>query len=112
MVQRIILDSDIGDDIDDAYALGLVIASPELALQGVTTVFMNTAARARQARTLLAVAGRGDVPVAAGCGAPLSPRITYETDPRQAYLEGRLPNQDSTCLPETDLPPCDPRHFA
>lgn len=110
MVQRVILDTDIGDDIDDAYALGLIIASPELKLVGVTTVFVNTPARARQARTLLKVAGRPDVPVAAGCGAALSPRTEYEFDARQGYLTGTLPNQDATCLPEAQLPPLDPRH--
>lgn len=110
MAQRVILDTDIGDDIDDAYALALIVASPELELLGVTTVFMNTVARARQARTLLAVAGRPEVPVAVGCGGSLSPRTTYDFDARQAYLEGRLPNQDATCLPEALLPPADPRH--
>jgi len=110
MAQRVILDTDIGDDIDDAYALALIVASPELELLGVTTVLMNTVARARQARTLLAVAGRPEVPVAVGCGGSLSPRTTYDFDARQAYLEGRLPNQDATCLPEALLPPADPRH--
>ncbi len=110
MTQRVILDTDIGDDIDDAYALALILASPELDLLGVTTVFMNTVARARQARTLLTLAGRGEVPVTAGCGGPIAPRTTSEFDARQAYLEGRLPNQDATCLPEAQLPPADPRH--
>jgi len=107
---RVILDTDIGDDIDDALALGLILASPELELVGVTTVFKNTLARARQARTILKIAGRGEVPVAAGCGAVLSPRTTLPFDPRQAYLAGELPNQDASCLPEEELPPLDPRH--
>jgi len=45
MPQKIILDTDIGDDIDDALALGLILSSPELHLIGVTTVFKNTVAR-------------------------------------------------------------------
>ena len=110
MAEKIILDTDIGDDIDDALALGLILASRELELVGVTTVFKNTAARARQARTILKVAERGEVPVAAGCGAVLSPRTTLGFDPRQAYLEGELPNQDASCLPEGELPPLDRRH--
>ncbi|MBI3922643.1 MAG: nucleoside hydrolase, partial [Armatimonadetes bacterium] len=81
-MQKVILDTDIGDDIDDAYALALILASKELELVGVTTVFRNVAARARQAKTILKLAGREEVPVAAGCGAPLSPRVIYrEPDP-------------------------------
>jgi purine nucleosidase len=110
MALKVILDTDIGDDIDDALALGLILASNELELVGVTTVFKNTIARARQARTILQVADRENVPVAAGCGAVLSPRTTYGFDPRQAYLANELPNQDASCLPEAELPPRDPRH--
>ena len=110
MTAKIILDTDIGDDIDDALALGLILACKELELVGVTTVFKNTPARARQARTILKVAGRGEIPVAAGCGAVLSPRTTLGFDPRQGYLDGELPNQDASCLPESELQPLDKRH--
>jgi purine nucleosidase len=62
----VILDTDIGTDIDDAYALAQVVQSPELKLLGVTTVSGDAVARVRLAAKLLAVAGRGDVPVYAG----------------------------------------------
>lgn len=62
----VLLDTDIGTDIDDAYALAQVVRSPELELLGVTTVSGDAVARARLAAKLLAVAGRGDVPVHAG----------------------------------------------
>jgi purine nucleosidase len=62
----ILFDTDIGTDIDDAYALAQVLRSPELELLGVTTVSSDAVARARLAAKLLAVAGRGDVPVYAG----------------------------------------------
>lgn len=62
----VILDTDIGTDIDDAYALVQVVRSPELELLGVTTVSSDAAARARLAAKLLAVAGRPEVPVYAG----------------------------------------------
>jgi inosine-uridine nucleoside N-ribohydrolase len=62
----IILDTDIGTDIDDAFALALVLDSPELDLVGVTTVSGDTLARARIAAKMLEVAGRRDVPVYAG----------------------------------------------
>ena len=62
----ILLDTDIGSDIDDAFALALVLKSPELDLRAVTTVSGDTQARARLAAKMLWVAGRQDIPVAAG----------------------------------------------
>jgi inosine-uridine nucleoside N-ribohydrolase len=62
----ILVDTDIGSDIDDAFALTLILESPELDLLGVTTVSGDTAARARLAAKLLWKAGRRDVSVAAG----------------------------------------------
>jgi inosine-uridine nucleoside N-ribohydrolase len=43
----VLLDTDIGDDIDDAFALALVLRSPELELVGITTAFGDTDMRAR-----------------------------------------------------------------
>lgn len=62
----VIVDTDIGTDIDDAFALALVIDSPEIDLLGVTTVSGDTQARARLAAKMLWVAGFTQVPVAAG----------------------------------------------
>ena len=62
----VIFDTDIGGDIDDAYALAQILRSPELKLLGVTTVSGDTVARARLAAKLLAVDGRADIPVYAG----------------------------------------------
>jgi pyrimidine-specific ribonucleoside hydrolase len=71
MTTPILLDCDPG--IDDAVALFLACASPELRLLGVTTVAGNVALphTTRNARRLLALAGREDVPVAAGASRPL-----------------------------------------
>jgi inosine-uridine nucleoside N-ribohydrolase len=63
---RIILDTDIGTDIDDAWALGLAMTSPEFELLSVTIADGDTTARARVACKLLHTAGRGGVPVAVG----------------------------------------------
>ena len=72
MPRRIVLDTDIGTDVDDALTLALALASPELELVAVTTVSGDTALRARIAARLLALAGRADVPVHAGCAQPLA----------------------------------------
>ena len=62
----ILVDTDIGTDIDDAFALALVARSPELDLLGVTTVSGDTHARARLAAKLLWESGLRRVPVVAG----------------------------------------------
>ena len=76
----ILLDTDIGTDIDDAWALGYVLKSPSLELLGVTTSDGDTAARARLACKLLDRLGRTDVPVAVGRPTPAVPasRIDYQ----------------------------------
>ena len=64
--QLVILDTDIGDDIDDAFALALALRSPELKILGVTTAFGDTELRARLVSRYLDAAGRSDIPVTAG----------------------------------------------
>jgi len=64
--QLAILDTDIGDDIDDAFALALVLRSPEIKLLGITTDFGDTELRARLADRYLAAVGHTEIPVAAG----------------------------------------------
>lgn len=63
---RIILDTDIGTDVDDVCALGLALCSPELDIVAVTTVFDNVAVRSRMAAKVLQIAGRSDIPVGIG----------------------------------------------
>ena len=72
MARRIVLDTDIGTDVDDALALALALASPEMELVAVTTVSGDVGLRARIAARLLALAGRPDVPVHAGCAKPFA----------------------------------------
>ena len=62
----VLLDTDIGDDIDDAYALAVCLRHPGLQLLGVSTVRGDTELRAAQARYLLALEGHPELPVAAG----------------------------------------------
>jgi purine nucleosidase len=64
--QLVIIDTDIGDDIDDAFALALALKSPELKVLGVTTTFGNTEMRARLVDRYLKAVGRNHIPVFAG----------------------------------------------
>lgn len=74
MTLDMVLDTDIGDDIDDALALGLICNSPELNLIGVTTVFRDAPRRAILATEILRLFGRENVPVHAGTSQPLLQR--------------------------------------
>ena len=73
--EKIIIDTDIGDDIDDAFAVALALRSPELQILGITTTFGDTETRAKLLDRFLAEVGRPDIPVAAG--APTPPKGTF-----------------------------------
>src|SRR5690242_4677022 len=64
--QLVIIDTDIGDDFDDASAVALALASPELKILGIISAWGDTALRARLLDRLLCDAGRSDIPVAVG----------------------------------------------
>jgi purine nucleosidase len=63
------LDTDIGGDMDDLCALAMVLNWPDVELVGVTTVAEHGGKRAGYTRYVLGLAGRADVPVAAGADA-------------------------------------------
>ncbi len=63
---RVIIDTDVGGDPDDALALALALSSPEIVLEGITTVHGDTHERAALASRLLRLGGREGVRVLAG----------------------------------------------
>ena len=73
--EKVIIDTDIGDDIDDAFAVALALRSPELQILGITTTFGDTETRAKLLDRFLAEAGRPEIPVAAGV--PTPPKGTF-----------------------------------
>ncbi len=81
--EKIIIDTDIGDDVDDAFAVALALRSPELEILGITTTFGDTETRARLADRLLGEAGRQDIPVAVGTPTETNNRFT-----QRRYAEG------------------------
>ena len=101
MAERIILDTDIGTDIDDAFAIALLANWPEVEIEAVTTVWADAHLRARMARKLLDTLGRRDIPVAVGESLPLNPE-------RPAFLmghEGRGVLEDGEGLSFLKSPP-------
>jgi purine nucleosidase len=64
--EKVIIDTDIGDDVDDAFALALAAKSPEFEILGVSTTFGETELRAKLLDRFLGELGRADIPVMAG----------------------------------------------
>jgi inosine-uridine nucleoside N-ribohydrolase len=62
----VILDTDICDDIDDTWALTLLLQSPEFDIKLVTTAVGNTSQKAKTVAKILEIAGRTDIPVGIG----------------------------------------------
>src|SRR5437588_12164672 len=79
--EKVIIDTDIGDDVDDAFALALGVKSPELQVLGISTAFGETDVRAKIVDRFLAEVGKSDIPVFVGKPAgktPMSQRIYGE----------------------------------
>jgi purine nucleosidase len=67
----VLLDTDVGTDVDDAIAIALILASSEIDLHAVTIVSGDTQLRGRIAKKLLTLGGRSQLPVAAGVREPI-----------------------------------------
>lgn len=94
----VLLDTDIGNDIDDAVALAYLARQPRCELLGVTTVSGDVQKRAALAEVVLRAAGREDVPIYPGRSEPLlkgrgQPEVgQYETIRRLPHRLDREPD--------------------
>jgi purine nucleosidase len=70
MTTKVLLDTDIGSDIDDAVCLAYLLAHPDCELLGITTVTGEAEKRARIASALCKLAGK-DIPILPGTERPL-----------------------------------------
>lgn len=75
---KVIIDTDIGDDIDDAFALGLALASSELKIVGVTSAWGDTALRSRMLDRILCETGRDDIPVRTGIATKTNTKFSQQ----------------------------------
>ena len=103
MAQKVIIDTDPGQD--DAVAILLALASPELDVLGITAVAGNVplALTLKNARVVCELAGHADMPVFAGCDAPLDrPLVTAEAVHGKTGLDG-------IALPDPTMP-VQPQH--
>ncbi|MGZ7880204.1 nucleoside hydrolase [Acinetobacter soli] len=100
--RQIIIDTDPGQD--DAVAILLALASPELDVLAITTVAGNVplSLTSVNARKVCELAGRPDIPVFAGCDRPLKrPLITAENVHGKTGLDGiELPEPKMSLRPE------------
>lgn len=72
---KIIIDTDIGDDIDDAFALAMALQMPEYEILGLTTVYRNTMMRAKIAKAQLDYYGHKNIKVYCGEDLPIKEPI-------------------------------------
>jgi purine nucleosidase/pyrimidine-specific ribonucleoside hydrolase len=90
--QNIIIDTDLGDDVDDILALAFALLRPELCIKAITTVSYDTGKRCHLLARLLSCLEQSDIPFAPGCRLPLRPASPAER--RNAIRpEGYILNQ-------------------
>ena len=103
---KLLIDTDLGDDVDDAAAFMFILNSPEFDIEGVTTVFKDTEKRAEMVRELLSMYGRRDVPVIKGYGRAL---VEDGTDPTEEPIqygilrERHLPSEYESSISAEDF---------
>jgi len=86
MAIKVIHDTDIGSDLDDAEALAYLLAQPECELLGVTTVTGDVIKRAQMASALCLAAGK-NVPIYPGASEPLLIRQLQPDVPQAIALD-------------------------
>lgn len=84
---KIVLDTDIADDIDDAICLSMALGSPEIEILGITTVYGDVETRTRVARKICRSWGRDDIPIVPGFERPLQFDWYPETNPEECSQE-------------------------
>jgi inosine-uridine nucleoside N-ribohydrolase len=82
--QKIIIDTDPGDDVDDVLAITFALLRPELDVRAITTVTGDTVKRARLIAKLLTVLQRSDVEIGAGMPLPL---LSLDRERQRYWME-------------------------
>ena len=97
---KVILDTDIGDDIDDAFALLLLLESHKFDVLGITTVFRNSIKRAKMAKQLIDSLGY-DIKVYPGIDNPLKVSIDDLISPEIKQKE-KVDENNKYLIPQWD----------
>lgn len=94
---KILLDTDIGSDIDDAVALLYLLAEPRCELVGITTVTGEPALRASLAAAICDPMGRSDIPIHIGAPKPL---CVDQIQPRASQYDSLVGKPHRTEFPK------------
>ena len=94
----VLIDTDIGSDVDDAFALALALASPELDIRGITTVGGQAEDRAWIVCRFLSHGGFGPIPVAFG----RAPQPDFAIDWQIQYRRHPAPIFNRTQKPQKE----------
>ena len=83
----VLLDTDIGSDIDDALCLAYLLHQPQCDLLGITTVSGQPVHRAMLADAVCKAVGRSDIPIHPGCEQPLLIEQRQKIAPQKEVLD-------------------------
>ena len=91
--EKVIIDTDIGDDIDDGFALALALKCPELNILQINSAFGLVSVRTAMLQRFLDEVGRADIPVATGVTSPM---------PESHFTQRRYGERDGIRRPAPD----------
>ncbi len=99
----VILDTDIGDDIDDSWALVLLLKSPQFELKLVTTTFGKAEYRAKIIAKLLTAAHRTEIPIGLGEGGHggTGPQQPWVRDYKLSDYPGKIDQDGPAAIAQT-----------
>jgi inosine-uridine nucleoside N-ribohydrolase len=86
VTEKVLLDTDIGTDIDDAVALAYLLCQERCDLVGITTVTGEPLQRAQMASAICRNVGRDDIPIHAGCAQAMLIDMRQKTAPQAEAL--------------------------
>jgi hypothetical protein len=94
-VQPVILDTDIGSDMDDTWALVMMLRSPELDVKLITSASEDTQYRTKIIAKLLETAKRTDIPIGTGISTLRSdqPDSSYWSRRQKEWCKGRFKSE-------------------
>lgn len=87
--RKVLFDTDIGSDIDDALALAYLLCETRCELVGITTVTGEASQRAEMASAICRHVGRDDIPIHVGCDRAVLGRLRQEHAQQAAVLGTR-----------------------
>jgi inosine-uridine nucleoside N-ribohydrolase len=99
MAMKLLLDTDIGSDIDDALCLAYLLAHPDCELLGITTVSGEAVKRAQLASVLCKVAGK-HIPIFPGAEEPLLLPYVHQPKASQASILDKWDHESTFPLRE------------